>query len=452
MGARLTDSTQYAHLWGSTEARALLDEPVRVQAWLDILAALAQAQAEVGLIPAAAADSIGRHARVETLDLDLVARETARSGHSMLGLIRGLREILPSDTFEYVYWGTTVQDVTDTWFSVLMRDIGTIVRRDLRALEELLLDLAVRHRETLMAGRTHAQIGSPITFGLTCASWADEIRRHIERLDEGRHRWLVVQLGGAVGSLGFFGSTGTALRAAFAARLGLGDPLISWTSSRDRLAEFGTVLTLVGGTLARIGTEVMELARPEIGELREAADPAAVSSITMPHKRNPETSEHLDTLARLARAQHAVLMESLVSIHQRDGRAWKAEWVALPELCLLSCAALDLTLGVLRGIEVDPSAMAANLRAHGADWAGEQLLAGLTGKLGKHSAQAVLHDLRTSSDGGDLAEELVHSGYATPEDVQTWMGRPELTAVHDMIDAVVARGRKARTAEQSSWT
>src|SRR6185437_12847357 len=171
--------------------------------------------------------------------------------------------------------------------------------------------MAARHRDTVMAGRTHGQPGAPITFGFKVASWADEVRRHLDRLQQGRPRWLVGQLGGAVGVLGFFAPNG--------AELGLQDPGISWLSARDRIAEFGTVLALISGTLARIGNEVYELQRPEIGELREPTTADAVGSITMPHKRNPEGSEQLDTLARLVRANAGVLLEGLVAGHERDG-------------------------------------------------------------------------------------------------------------------------------------
>src|SRR6478672_3886899 len=258
MGSRLTDSEQYSHLWGTAELATVFGERARLQSWLDVLAALATAQARMGIIPAEAAAQIGAHARAEALDLDLVAEQTRLTSHSMLGLIRGLQQVLPEPAREHVYWGATVQDVTDTWFALVMREVGAIVWRDLRAIEECLLELAVTHRDAVMAGRTHGQPGAPITFGFKVASWADEVRRHLERLQQGRSRWLVGQLGGAVGVLGFFAPDGAALRAEFCAELGLQDPGISWLSARDRIAEFGTVMSLISGTLARIGNEVYE--------------------------------------------------------------------------------------------------------------------------------------------------------------------------------------------------
>ena len=300
---------------------------------------------------------------------------------------------------EHVYVGATVQDLTDTWFGTVLRDVGALVTRDLLACEELLLELAARHRDTVMAGRTHGQPGAPITFGFKVASWADEVRRHLDRLAEGRERWCVGQLAGAVGALAFFGADGPELRSRFCAEVGLGDPGMSWLTARDRIAEFGTVLAMVCGTLARIGVEVYELARPEIGELAEPAPPGAVSSITMPHKRNPENGEHLDTLARLARSSAAVLLEGMVGGHERDGRSWKAEWVALPEVCQLDRgraaarhAACSPGWRCTRRRWPPPSSGSAGLDS-------ERVLAGLTTRLGKHRAQQVLHEVLRDEGG-----------------------------------------------------
>ena len=176
MGARLTDSAQYAHLWGTPELLALFDDDARLQSWLDILAALATAQARLGIIPVDAADEIHRHARADLLDMDYVAEQTRLTSHSTLGLIRAWQRILPDSAREHVYRGATVQDVTDTWFGLVIRAVGRVAWRDLRTIEDTLLDMAAEHRDTVMAGRTHGQPGAPITFGFKVASWADEVR------------------------------------------------------------------------------------------------------------------------------------------------------------------------------------------------------------------------------------------------------------------------------------
>jgi len=453
VGTRLSDSEQYAHLWGTPELAEVFEERARLQSWLDIIAALAAAQARLGLIPDEASAQISTHADAQLLDLDLVAAETRRTSHSMLGLINAFQQLLPEAAREHVYVGATVQDVTDTWFALVMRDVGAVVWRDLRAIEAQLLALAVEHRQTPMVGRTHGQPGSPITFGFKAASWADEVRRHLERLAQGRPRWLVGQLGGAVGTLGFFAPRGVELRAEFCAELGLADPGISWLTARDRIAEFGGVLAMVCGTLARIGGEVYELQRPEIGELREPTTSDTVGSITMPHKRNPEGSEHLDTLARLVRANAQVLTEGMVGGHERDGRAWKAEWVALPEVCLLSGAALTMAVRLASGLVVDAATMRANLESHGDQPASEQMLAGLTRRLGRSEAQRIMHDVLAPGTRNlhQVLDALVAEGVATEQDRETWTTHVVGDAAR-MVDDVVARAETARQTEPDSWS
>jgi adenylosuccinate lyase len=443
-GARIADSAMYGHLWGTAAVRAVFDERGRLQGWLEVLAALARAQAAEGVVPPAAAELITARARADLLDLRLVAAETRATGHSTLGLIRALRQVLPADVHPYVYLGATVQDLTDTWTATALRTVLAEVRRDLLRAEAAALDLAVRHRDTLLAGRTHGQPGAPVTFGWKAASWADEIRRHLDRLREGEPRWLVGQLGGGVGSLAGQGPRALAVRARFCAELGLGDPGISWLTARDRIAEAGAVLAMVTGTLARIGNEVFELQRPEIGELREPLTEGTVGSITMPHKRNPERSEHLDTLARLTRSAAAVLLEGMSGVHERDGRSWKAEWVALPEVCLLAATACTVAADLLSGLEVDAEAMAGNLD----DYTGsEQALRLLGPRLGRHAAREALQEALATGrrSGTPMSQALADAGLIEPAEVPALA--PDVQAAGEMVDLVVARARAARAAE-----
>lgn len=444
MVSRLADSEMYAHLWATAELRAVFDEPARLQAWLDILAALARAQARVGIISTESAAVISEAAHVDRLDRSYAAEQTRATSHSTLGLIRAFQQVLPESAREHVYLGVTVQDITDTWTAVALRHVGSVVWRDLRIVESLLLDLAERHRTSVMVGRTHGQPGAPITFGFKAATWADEVRRHLGRMRDGQSRWLVAQLGGSVGALGFFGDDGIELREAFCAEVGLGDPGISWLTSRDRLVEFSQVLAAVSGTLARIGGEVCELQRPEIGELREPAAPDAVSSITMPHKRNPERSEHLDTLNRLVRANAGAMLEAMVQLHERDGRGWKTEWIALPEVCLLTGAGLQLTIEILSGLEVDTTRMAANVAAQAGDINSERVLAALSSQIGKHRAQALMQEA-LHGDGSAPHSEIAAGASIATEAVEIPPAAPA------MVDEVVRRARAGRAAEPETW-
>jgi adenylosuccinate lyase len=448
VSARITDSAMYGHLWGTPASRAVFEESARLQRWLDVLAALARAEAAEGLIPAAAAEQITRAARVELLDIGLAAEQTRLTGHSTLGLIRALEHVLPEDVHRHVYVGATVQDLTDTWAALALRDVGAQVWADLRRLEDLLLGLAQEQRDTVMVGRTHAQPGAPVTFGWKAAGWADEVRRHLDRLREAAPRWLVGQLGGGVGTLAGLGPQGLAVRRRFCADLALAEPTTSWLTARDRIAEVGAVFAMITGTLARIGGEVYELQRPEIGELRESLRADVVGSITMPHKRNPERSEHLDTLARLTRAQAGVLLEGMVGQHERDGRTWKAEWVALPEVCLLTTAATALAVELVEGLEVDAARMLANV----GDYTGsEQVLAALTERLGRHSAQQALQTTLAQglAAGRTMREAVTGAGLMSSEEYDA-MG-PGTGAAGAMVDQVVAVGRTAREREGLTW-
>lgn len=438
MVSRLTESATYRHGWTTPEADAILSESARVAAWMRILAVLAQEQAAMGFIPEESARDI---ARIDPGDLDLeaVAAGTRETSHSTLGFIHVLQEALPEASREHVYYGITVQDLTDTWFAMVMRDIASLVLADLRASQAACVHLALRHRDTVMPGRTHGQTGSPITFGLKAATWADEISRQCRRVEEGLGRWSVGQLAGATGAMGFFDGRGRELRARVCARLGLADPGVSWTSSRDRISEFGTTMASVCATLARIGNEVYELQRTEIGELREARSPGTVGSITMPHKRNPERSEHLDTLARVARASAGVLLEAQVGSHERDGRAWKSEWFALPEIALVSAAAARQAAALLAGLEVDEEAMENHVRAHDT-WASQQILVGLSAHLGKHRAQALLQDVLERGLAGEAFIDEVASAAGVERDaVREWRVAPDVREAVAMVDDVTSR-------------
>jgi adenylosuccinate lyase len=445
MGAHLTDSVVYGHLWSTPELHRLLDDQGRLQSWLGILATLAEAQAEVGLVPAEAAQAIRKYADAELLDLSEVAEQTRATGHSTLGLIRCLQQILPEDAREWVYYGATVQDVSDTWTALIMRHVADILERDLARAEAAALDLARRHRDTVMCGRTHGQPGLPITFGFKAAVWAAELGRHRIRVAEGRGRRELVQLGGALGTMEFWGDEAVPLLAEFARRLGLGVPDIPWITARDGIAEFCGLLAMATATLGKIGQEVYDLQRPEIGELREPFIPGQVGSITMPHKRNPELSEHLVTLARLVRANAGVTVEGMVHEHERDGRSWKAEWVALPEACLLTGAALSFACRLLEGLEVDAERMLANVHAQGGYVLSEPVMRALADRIGKHAAHKVVYEatLAGLDRGVDLRTALLADPRIAerlgPEQLDRCLDvRAALGAAPVFVDRVVA--------------
>ena len=391
MRAHPADSAVFGHLWTTPEMSRLFCDEGRTQAWLDILAAVAEAQAEVGLVPPAAAAAIRAHADVSRLDLGLVEEQTRASGHSTIGLIRALRAVLPEDAREWVYYGATVQDLSDTWFSLVFQSVGDIARRDLTRMRDRALALADEHASTPMPGRTHGQPGLPITFGFKAAVWAAELDRHLDRLRQGRERWELVQLGGALGSMEFWGERALGLLEAFARRLGLGTPAVPWLTSRDGVAEFIWLLAAIAATAGKLGNEVYQLQRPEIGEVREAFTPGTVGSITMPHKRNPELSEHLVTLSRVIRAQAGLALEGMICEHERDGRAWKTEWLIVPETAMAFGACMDMAARMMDGLCVDSQRMRANIDARGGYLLSGPVMRALADRLGKHTAHEAVY-------------------------------------------------------------
>jgi adenylosuccinate lyase len=384
--AHPADSAIFGHLWSTPEASALFSDEGRTQAWLRILAALAQAQAGAGLVPPAAAQTIRAHADVGLIDLGLVAERTRATGHSTMGLIEALRSVLPEHAREWVYYGATVQDLSDTWFALVFRTVGDIAERDVTRMRDRALELAGQYRDTPMCGRTHGQPGLPITFGFKAAVWAAELDRHLERLRQGRARWEVVQLGGALGTMEFWGERALDLLERFAGELGLGVPLLPWITARDGVAEFVWLLAAISATAGKIGNEVYQLQRPEIGELRESFTPGTVGSITMPHKRNPEISEHLVTLSRVIRAQATVALDGMVAEHERDGRAWKAEWLVVPETSMAFAACAGSAVRMLDGLRPDPERMLTNIGSHRGYLLSEPVMRALADRIGKHSA------------------------------------------------------------------
>ena len=446
MDAHMIDSQIFGHQWTTQDGRQIFCETARVARWLEVIVALARAQVECGIIPKSSLIEIERLTALE-LPMEDIAARTRATSHSTLGMIQVLREALPDSAKEHVYYGATVQDITDTAQVLEIRAVTGKLWHDLWRIEGDLLRLAKDHQMTSMVGRTHGQPGAPITFGFKAAVWADEIGRNLQRLKEIRARWMVAQLAGAVGTLGFFGDNAMALRQAFCRQLNLHEPDISWINARDRLAEFAHVLSMTCSSLARIANEVFTLQRQEIGELAERKNPDTVGSITMPHKRNPESSEQIVVLARLIRANANILTETMVGENERDARTWKVEWAVFPELCQYTLAASAMSRDLVSGLEVNTSAMAHNL---GLEAASERLLSQMSERLGKHNAQAVLQKafLQARDDNMTVAEAL--TGTATPEELNQ-LSLINTGSSSEMVDRVLKTARQRRRHENEYW-
>jgi adenylosuccinate lyase len=388
------------------------------------------------------------------VELDAAFFEEVRAGfeatsHSTLGLIRALQRRCPDNSGEWVYYGVTVQDITDTWTALVLQRVREIVERELTAIEINLSRLAADHRDTVMAGRTHGQIGLPITFGFKAAGWAMEVRRHRQRLAEIAPRLEVGQLAGGVGSLSSLGPRALELQKSFLAKLGLNAPAISWTTARDTQAEWFNLLALIASTGDKIGHEIYNLQRSEIGEVSEGFVTGTVGSITMPHKRNPEIAEHLGTLARVIRHTAALITESLVHDHERDGRSWKAEWAVLAEACLAAGKLLVLLRTLTANLVIHADRMRGNLEATGGFVLSEAVMLALAARIGKQSAHTLVYEtaMAAHSAGRGLKEAILDNPQMCAH-----LSRDEIESLFDyrqhtghcgsMVDQVLAELRK----------
>jgi adenylosuccinate lyase len=388
--ASMIDSTFFGDLYSTPEMREVWSDRAMVQRWLDVEAALARAEARLGIIPAAAAEEISRKARVELLDIEEMKRELERARHPIMPLIRCFARACEPEAAEFIHWGATTQDVLDTGLVLQLRSAHAIVTRDLGEIRRLLGALARSHRDTVQAGRTHGQQALPITFGYKVAVWAAEVDRHLQRLAELVPRVFRGQLAGGVGTLASIGEQGFELQSLFCEDLGLAAPEIAWHTARDGVAEAVCAYALVGG---KVANEIIELQRTEVGELEEPFYRGKVGSSTMPHKRNPSACEQVVALGRLVHAQVAPALQSLVSTHERDKRSGVAEQAILPEVSCLLAAMLRATAGILAGLHVHPERMRENLELLEGRLLSEAVMLALARHIGRQQAHEVLYEL-----------------------------------------------------------
>ena len=308
MPSNAIDSIIFRDMYGTDELRAVFSDENLIQCWLDYEAALARAEAAVGLVPAAAAAEITRQARIENIDLAALRQGIYDTTHELVPLIWQLASICEGDAGGYVHWGATTQDVTDTGLVLQVKAAYAIVLRDLSDLAGALAELARRERDTILPGRTHGQHALPITFGFKVAIWLAEVRRHIERLEQAAPRVLLGQFAGAAGTLASVGNQGLEIQRLLLAELGLGVPEICWHPARDGFAEYVSLLAMIAMTMSKIAHEVILLQKSEVAELEEPYVRGKVGSSTMPHKRNPMICEGIIAEARMVRGlQNTVL-------------------------------------------------------------------------------------------------------------------------------------------------
>jgi 3-carboxy-cis,cis-muconate cycloisomerase len=404
-----------------TPVEAAVGDSAWLQAMLDAEAALARAQTRCGTVPAQAAAAITAAARAELLDvreLALAARETA---NPVVGLVKALTAVVAErcpEAAEYVHRGSTSQDVFDTGAMLVTQRALRLIVADLRAVAEVLADLAAAHRDTTMAGRTLALHAVPTTFGLKAAGWRALVLDSIERLERLADGGLPVSLGGAAGTLaGYLQYAGDGadparvldeLGAAFADETGLAVPVLPWHALRTPVADLGAALAHTTGALGKIAADVLVLTRTEIGEVAEPAVAGRGASSAMPHKRNPVLATLIRSAALQVPALATVLMQCLPTEDERSAGVWHAEWQPLREALRLTGGAAHTAVELVRGLSVRPERMRTNLRATGGQLVSERVSAVLAPRIGKTAAKDLLTraSLLATRAGLPLAEVL----------------------------------------------
>jgi adenylosuccinate lyase len=408
--SHILDSKFHGDGYASVASRRVFCDICRLGRWLRVEAALALAQAELGIIPESAAREIDRVALIMEFDLEAIARGISRTGHSLVPLLSALQDACSNETREFVHFGATTQDIQDTAQTLEMRDVLDEAETQLHGLRRVLQVLAHAHRGTVMVARTHSIPALPMTFGLKVAGWLDELSRHQDRLAETRQRVLVVQLFGGVGTMAALGPKALLLLDAFAKRLGLRSPNIGWHAARDRIAEFVTVLAMLAATLGRIADEIRTLNRPELSEVEIPWGAHQIGSSTMPHKRNPEQCEQVVALARLSRAHAGLALEGMVVDHERDYRGTRTEWVTVADVSHFSLTALEAITELVTGLKVNSHVMFENAHRFCESVCTEALMFALGNVLGKESAFRLIYELshRSQNEGVLLRDLLLH--------------------------------------------
>ena len=336
----------------------------RLQGMLDFEAALARVQAEMGLIPAAAAASIASACDADRLSLDELSARAAQAGNLAIPLVEALRRAVAVDdpqAASFVHWGATSQDAIDTGLVLQVGRAAPLLLADLDRLARALAMLAREHRGTLMTGRTWLQAAPPVTLGLKAAGVLDALRRVRARVAEAAEAARVLQFGGASGTLASLGPDGLAVAAALARALDLAPPPIPWHAYRDRIADLGAALALACGVLGKLARDLSLLMQTEVGEAFEPAAPGKGGSSTMPNKRNPVGCSVALAAATRAPGLAATLLAALPQEHERGLGGWQAEWETLPELFRLAAGSAASMREAIEGLEVDRARMRANL-------------------------------------------------------------------------------------------
>ena len=426
-------STLYGPLFASAPMRAILADAARVQRMLDVEAALARAEADAGVIPHAAVAPIAAACRAERFDLAALAEAAVTAGNLAIPLVKMLTAQVKAahpDAARYVHWGATSQDIIDTAQVLELAAVIDALVVDLDRAVAGFVALAERHRATAVAGRTWLQHALPIPFGLKLAGYGAALARSHARLTRLKAENLVLQFGGAAGTLAALGQAGLTVGEKLAAGLKLPLPDAPWHGHRDRLAEIAAALAILAGSCGKIARDVTLLMQTDVAEAFEPAAPGRGGSSTMPQKRNPVAAPIALAAAAMAPNLAATILAAQVGEHERSAGAWHAEWPTFPALALVTSGALRAAVEIAQGLEIDATRMRANLEATGGQIMAEAVMIALGPKLGRLEAHHVVEEAcrKASAEHRHLEEVLNEDARVTAH-----LGHQEIERLFDPL-------------------
>ena len=432
--------------------RALYALENRWQAWLDVEAALAVAQAELGIIPAAAAAAIVPKAKLSLMDRARIDEGLARTGHTLVPLVWELGRIVGEVHGGWVHWGATTQNITQTGDLLVLRQAHGIFRRQIGAVLAAMADLAERGAEMPIAGRTHGQHAVPATFGFKVAVWIDELIRHAARLEQAGPRLFVAMLGGAAGTYASLGEQGPAVQAGVARHLGMGDMAVPARSIGDHLAENVCLLGLLAATGGKIGREIYTLMKTEFSEVEEPVPPGTVGSSTMPQKRNPKLCQDIIAAGAEVRAQVPLALEAMMTEHEADRTSTLMMGAAEQRACIATGDMLARLGEVCRGLTLHPARMRANLDLGGGLITAEAVMLDLGRTIGRQHAHDAVYDAAQDAfvKGATFADLLAADPRVTAHLDRAAIARLLEPAAYTGLCAAMARDAAVRAREVAS--
>ena len=388
----MSDSLPTATRVSDPGIRALYRLENRWQAWLDVEAALAKAQAELAIIPSEAAEAIARAARVELLDRARIDEGFARTGHTLVPLVWELGRVVGEPHGGWVHWGATTQNITQTGDLLVLRQAHRVFLALIGEALTAMADLAERGAEMPIAGRTHGQHAVPATFGYKVAVWIDELLRHVERLGQAAPRLFVAMLGGGAGTFASLGKDGPLVQAGMARHLDMGSMRVPSRALGDHLAENMCILGMLAATCGKIGREIYTLMKTEFGEVEDPVPPGTVGSSTMPQKRNPKLCQDIIALAAEVRTSVPLALEAMQTEHEADRTTSLMMDAAEARACIAMGDVLSRLGEGLRGLRLDPARMRRNLDLGGGLIMAEAIMLQLGATIGRQHAHDVVYD------------------------------------------------------------